>query len=170
MVILTRSEQVGAETLEQIVVAVKRHNPQVLTTRARAVNDSVVELARWGDPMATLSAAHFLKGRRIGVLTAIGNPSQFQRAIESLGAKIVCFQVYPDHHLWSAAEVAEIITALKAAQVREVVITAKDAVKLIPYSANFQSGNIGCYILNLHLEVAEPAVIEKLLSVCRKKG
>lgn len=171
IVLLTRTQQVDPADLALLTATVKRYQPQALIARVWAVNSTVTPLADWGTGGAvTLAADRFLKQRRIGLVTAIGNPGQLQKAVQSLGAELVYFQAYPDHHLWNDAEVEELIAALKSARVNEVLITAKDAAKLITYQVNFQSNDVKCYILNLDFEIADPAVSARLQRACRKRG
>jgi tetraacyldisaccharide 4'-kinase len=60
-------------------------------------------------------------------VTAIARPRFFAAAVERAGAGPVELATYPDHHAFTAADAAEIV---QRARGRQVVLTAKDAVKL----------------------------------------
>ena len=66
-----------------------------------------------------------LAGRAIDVVSALGNPEAFQRTLEDLGARIASHRVFPDHHLYSAAD----LEGLGEGE-RWLVTSEKDAVKL----------------------------------------
>jgi tetraacyldisaccharide 4'-kinase len=71
-----------------------------------------------------------LDGRRIAVFCGIGNPKGFRRTLESLGGTLVGFRPFPDHHSYTAADVAELASWSAAAGADLVLTTQKDLVKL----------------------------------------
>jgi tetraacyldisaccharide 4'-kinase len=78
---------------------------------------------------ASTSAAEVsaLSGTRVLAVSAIGAPGAFEAQLRAAGA-LVEGMAFPDHHAFSAADVAA-ITA-RAAGAARVVCTLKDAVKL----------------------------------------
>jgi tetraacyldisaccharide 4'-kinase len=66
-------------------------------------------------------------GRRVRILTAIGDPRAFVQQIEMLGA-IVTAEIYPDHHHFQPAEVARFVRTVPSDGL--AICTLKDAVKL----------------------------------------
>jgi tetraacyldisaccharide 4'-kinase len=72
----------------------------------------------------------FLQGKRVYAFAGIGRPLSFRRTIETLGAVITGFAVFPDHHCYQASELATITG--EAAQTRSDIIltTEKDGVRL----------------------------------------
>ena len=84
-------------------------------------------------------------------MSAIGNPEAFERTLVALGARVASHRVFPDHHLYSAAD----LEGLGAAD-RWLVTTEKDAVKLASLRA--------LHVLGTDFELVEgAAVLEALL-------
>jgi tetraacyldisaccharide 4'-kinase len=72
-----------------------------------------------------------LGGVRIGLVASIGDPSAFVAQVSALGPRFnakVDARIFPDHHIFSDRDVAEIARDLK--HVDMVLCTLKDAVKL----------------------------------------
>lgn len=70
-----------------------------------------------------------LANRSVRAVLSIGDPSAFVAQIEASGARVRP-AIYPDHHDFTATEVAAIAGGLSAGEI--VVCTLKDAVKLGP--------------------------------------
>jgi tetraacyldisaccharide 4'-kinase len=72
-----------------------------------------------------------LRGRPVAAVCGIGNPPAFRRTLEGLGAVVVAFRSYPDHHPYSRADVNELQTWANGLPSDAVVATTqKDWVKL----------------------------------------
>jgi tetraacyldisaccharide 4'-kinase len=171
VVLLTRTAQVSEAALVELSDLIKKYNPQALIGEVEAENSTVEALNGWGnDTNTTLSARQYLKGRRIGLVTAIGNPEQLRYSIQTLGAEIAYFEVYPDHHVWDGVEVAEIIANLKMNQLTDLLVTGKDGVKLLDFTAELQLNGVDCYILNLDFKVANPEIAALIRRVALRKG
>ena len=67
-----------------------------------------------------------IKGRRIAVISAIGDPYSFERTLENLGAEINFAARFEDHHLTSESEFAEFLSRCKEVGVKDIVTTEKD--------------------------------------------
>jgi tetraacyldisaccharide 4'-kinase len=70
-----------------------------------------------------------LKDQRVIGFAGIGQPERFFRTLESLGALVVETRAFPDHHPYTAAEVATLRAAARAANA-SLVTTEKDFVRL----------------------------------------
>ena len=75
---------------------------------------------------AELGPPDALRGQKVALVTAIARPDRLKRQVEELGAEVVELRAYPDHHLYTRAE----IEALDPA--RQWLTTAKDAIKIPP--------------------------------------
>jgi tetraacyldisaccharide 4'-kinase len=71
-----------------------------------------------------------LAGRRVAAFCGIGNPSAFRRTLAELGAEVVSWREYPDHHAYSANDRADLSAVVESSTVELVVTTHKDLVKL----------------------------------------
>jgi tetraacyldisaccharide 4'-kinase len=76
-----------------------------------------------------------LRGRRVALLTGVARPESVRRTVEGLGAEVVAVHAFPDHHRFTAAEVAAALGALQPAGASLLVTTEKDAVRLPDGSA-----------------------------------
>lgn len=132
-VILTRASLVDSQTKDAIWKELTR-----ITRRARAgghpmrmpvhveATHAPRQLRTWSGATASLPS---LAGRRVVLVSGIGNPSAFRRTVESLGCTIVDEVVFPDHHAYPAADLDRIgRTASLAAEL--IVTTLKDLVKI----------------------------------------
>lgn len=68
-----------------------------------------------------------LSGRTVALLTGIARPAALRDTLESLGAEVKAERTFPDHHIFSAADVAGL-----AAEADLWVTTEKDAGKIPP--------------------------------------
>lgn len=71
-----------------------------------------------------------LRGKRVFVFCAIGNPVSFRKSIENLGAGIAGFRVFPDHHVYTLSELQELNSEALGTKPDAIVITQKDGVKI----------------------------------------
>ncbi len=71
-----------------------------------------------------------LKGERVLLLSAIGNPDSFRTLVEGLGAMVVDHCIFADHHSYTAQDVQEVGTVAAKLRANRIVTTEKDAVKL----------------------------------------
>ncbi len=71
-----------------------------------------------------------LRGRRVAVLSGIGDPYSFEKTVELLGAEVTFAARYEDHHLFSASEVLSFVKKAKNMGLKEAVTTDKDYIRL----------------------------------------
>ena len=72
----------------------------------------------------------WLKGKKIYAFCGLGNPKSFEKTLQLTGADVVTFNDFPDHHHYSAGELAEIDAGAVKLGVDAVVTTQKDLVKI----------------------------------------
>lgn len=75
-----------------------------------------------------------LAGNRVVAFAGLGRPEKFFGALADIGAEVVATRAYPDHHRFSARDLAELRT-LAATQGARLVTTEKDAARLNPQDA-----------------------------------
>ncbi len=88
-----------------------------------------------------------LAGAEVGLLAGIARPEGLRRTLESLGARVVTERVFPDHHRYRPADVADL-----ARHGAVWVTTQKDALKL---PAAWITG-AKVLVLGIELEVEAP--------------
>ena len=72
-----------------------------------------------------------LKGRAVGGFCGIGNPAAFRRTLEGLGARVVEFRAFDDHHAYTRADVEDLARwAERLPDGASIATTQKDWVKL----------------------------------------
>jgi tetraacyldisaccharide 4'-kinase len=124
-IVLTRCDQVDAGAVEAIrawlgrrwpntPVAETEHRPTELTG-ANGVSEPVEALA----------------GRAVGAFCGIANPNAFRHTLETLGANVVGFRAFPDHHAYTHADVTDLGAWAESLPVDAIIATTqKDWVKL----------------------------------------
>ena len=70
-----------------------------------------------------------LKDEPVLVLTGVARPSSVVKSTQLLGARVVATRFFADHHRFTGAELAEVVTAARTHSAR-VVTTEKDAQRL----------------------------------------
>jgi tetraacyldisaccharide 4'-kinase len=71
-----------------------------------------------------------LTGQKIAAFCGIGNPGAFRRTLSDLGADVVAFREFSDHHPYARADVTELNRWASESSATTVVTTQKDWVKL----------------------------------------
>jgi tetraacyldisaccharide 4'-kinase len=71
-----------------------------------------------------------LKGQRVLAFCGIGTPHHFGLTLQRLGAEIVAFVAFPDHHPYTRSEIEQLILTAKQHRVDILVTTEKDGVRL----------------------------------------
>lgn len=118
--VLTRTDQVSASELERLEDELERDALGVPRIFSIHKPKRLVELQSGAEsPLSSLA------GTEVELLSGIGNPEGFERSLETLGARVKKHHKRPDHHEWSAEDLADV----GAGDVR-VITTAKDGVKL----------------------------------------
>ncbi|MCF6149266.1 MAG: tetraacyldisaccharide 4'-kinase [Candidatus Kuenenia sp.] len=72
----------------------------------------------------------WLKGKKIFAFCAIGNPLSFRKSLQSLGAVLLGFREFSDHHAYTPSEVKILNEEAKCVAPDAFVVTQKDRVKL----------------------------------------
>jgi tetraacyldisaccharide 4'-kinase len=145
VVVLTRADLVGEELRETIRRRVQQFAPHALWLEAgvrvdrllrhcclpATANQTVSDGLSPVMPSADTLSAETLRELPVGAFSGIGNPAGFRRTLEGLGATIVGWREFPDHHRFDAKDLGLLdawsaeLTAAKA-----IVCTRKDWVKL----------------------------------------
>ena len=71
-----------------------------------------------------------LAGRRVAIVSGIGNPAAFRRTVEAAGAIVDNEMIYPDHHRYASDDLTKIGRAAHSTDVELIVTTVKDLVKI----------------------------------------
>ncbi|HXL98832.1 MAG TPA: tetraacyldisaccharide 4'-kinase [Rhizomicrobium sp.] len=97
------------------------------------VGDGAPDLKGYSGPLlrARLVPADVLglKGARVVAFAGIGRPEKFFETLRALGAELIEARGFPDHHVYSASEIARLKAKARGAL---LVTTEKDFVRLTP--------------------------------------
>jgi tetraacyldisaccharide 4'-kinase len=72
----------------------------------------------------------WLIGRRITAACGLGNPRSFLTSLEGLGAEVLAFRFFPDHHEYDERDIEALQQMARDAKAEAILITEKDAVKI----------------------------------------
>lgn len=144
--VVTRSDQVEPQRLARLEELLAAAAPAVPRLLARHAPKAL--LAPDGERFEPARLA----GREVELLSGIGNASGFEETVRALGAVVVAHRRFPDHHAYTAQDLAGLGRSGRA-----VVTTAKDAVKLGELLPN-------AFVLEIELVVERgAAVLDALL-------
>jgi tetraacyldisaccharide 4'-kinase len=125
LVVLTRCDQARCDRIDALCREIKRFAPAVPIVETLHGPVELVNSSR------TVAALDELRGRPVLAFCGIGNPEAFRRTLTDLGADVRDFRVYPDHHAYTRADVAEFRACVSALPPDAFAITTqKDLVKL----------------------------------------
>jgi len=85
-----------------------------------------MELLREG----TDQKIELVKGKKVAAFCGLGNPLAFRKTLEDLGANVVAWKEYPDHHNYTKQDVTELVNWAHQSECELIVTTQKDWVKL----------------------------------------
>lgn len=110
-----------------------------------------------------------LARRSVGAFCGIGNPAAFRRTLERLGAAVVDFRVYPDHHAYTRGDVADLSRWASGLPADAVVVTTqKDWVKI--RTPDLGGRPLWALRIGLRITAGETEFAAKLRSVLGKRG
>ena len=74
-----------------------------------------------------------LQGKKVCAFAGIGHPEAFRRSLAELGAGIVSFKAYPDHHPYSRPHIEALEGLAHESGAEKIVTTEKDGVRLADF-------------------------------------
>lgn len=124
-IVLTRCDQVSAGRIAEIRRVVRQH------TADASIAETVHRPLEWINSEGQTAALDLVYDRPIEAFCGIGNPPAFRGALESLGANLLGFRTFPDHHSYTREDVAQLHAWARQQPADAVVATTqKDLVKL----------------------------------------
>jgi tetraacyldisaccharide 4'-kinase len=136
-----------------ILVAPDRRGVAVLAARvapALPVFDARLE--------PTAEARQF-SHRKVFAFCGIGIPDKFRTTLKDIGVETVGFRAFPDHHVYSARDLAALHADALEAGDAQLVTTAKDAVRLAPRD------RIDIEVVEIEAVFTNAAVVARVLGV-----
>ena len=157
LVIVTRTDQVSAEELTAIRTVLVRHN-QV---------GSMVEVSF--RPTQLLNSAgeskslDDLSSQRAFGFCGIGNPASFEQTLRQLGAEVVGFESFPDHHHFTSDDLARLGKQAAEAGARLLLTTHKDLVKI--HDTELQRRPLWAVQIGTEIRLGAPVLEARLWSI-----
>ena len=143
LIVLTRSDEVPEAARTDIVRIIHRASDARPLIQAVQRNSGLLDLksrpVREADP-ATMQAVIF---------AGVGNFESFRLSVERMGVKTLAAYEFPDHHYYSADEIAGLADTAASMEANVLLTTEKDAVKLV---GRWNTGRIPLWVLNLEVE------------------
>ena len=96
----------------------------------------------------------FLRGKKVAMLCAIGEPQGFRETLQSLAALVASDFIYGDHHVYQLSDIAQVLATCRKDLIPIIVTTEKDAVKLKNFVPSFKA-EVRVLVLTIHLEFVE---------------
>ena len=123
IVALSRADAVTETRRAEIREAAMRHAPSAIWLELVHQPRQLI-----GSPDGT-AAIESLHGRPIAAFCGIGNPAGFRHSLSACGLEVVSFREFPDHHSYSASDIASLGELARDAEA--LVCTHKDLVKIV---------------------------------------
>jgi tetraacyldisaccharide 4'-kinase len=158
-VVLTRCDQASPGAVEAIRAWLARRWPQ---TPVAETEHRPVELTAEGirEPVESLA------GRAVGAFCGIGNPAAFRDTLEALGANVVAFRAFADHHAYTRDDVTDLETWAGTLPADALVATTqKDWVKL--RLADLAGRPLRAVRIGLHFRAGEAEFAQALEGVLK---
>ena len=100
-----------------------------------------------------------LRGRKVCAFAGIGSPEGFRQDLTALGADIVSFRAFPDHHPYSLPDMEALRRNAEQSGASLIVTTEKDGVRL----EGFPDFRAGISMLRIGMEITPAEPFEKWL-------
>ncbi len=154
LIVLTRTDQVPPEELDGLRA---RLGPAVETVHKPVLVRNLSARKQTG--------LDWLRGRAVFAFCGVGNPDSFRRTLQSLGAEVVMFRAFDDHHAYTAQDVKRLNAEAQEFMAEALITTEKDATKV--KAAGF---DLPLTALRVEIEVVrnEDLLEERLLAVARE--
>ena len=153
LVVLTRTDQASPSELEALR---RRVGPAVETVHKPVHVRSLGNRKRYG--------IDWLRGRPVYAFCGVGNPEAFRRTLDSIGAQVVKFRAFPDHHPYTAPDLRRLNAEAQEFMAEALLTTEKDAARL-----NAEGFDLPLTALRVEIEITrnEELLEERLLDVVR---
>lgn len=123
LVVVTHAHEAGA--VERVAAAVRRHNP-----RAPVLAAALVPLGAEDKASGRRASPAELAGRRLVAVSGLGWPVGFVATLGRLGVDTADTVEFPDHHWYSAADLADLARHARAVGAEGLITTEKDWMRL----------------------------------------
>ncbi len=142
LVIITRTDQVTADTIQMIREKIQRYNRDVV----------IIEFAHYTEGFENFSGdwldVHELAEQPVLAFSGIGNPAAFSSLLRQQGVEIAEYLEFEDHHHYERKDIQQLIAKAEEVSATAIVCTMKDLVKI----QVDQLGGIALWALSVGME------------------
>ncbi|GAB4539976.1 MAG: tetraacyldisaccharide 4'-kinase [Thermodesulfovibrionia bacterium] len=121
IIVLTKTEQAREDILSENREIILRYKPTAPLYYSQYKLGGVV------DPSGNIRGDYDLRNKRVYAFAGIADPSHFESMLLSIGADIVKFKTFRDHHIYTINDVDRI---MEEARGLDIITTEKDMVKV----------------------------------------
>jgi tetraacyldisaccharide 4'-kinase len=100
-----------------------------------------------------------LRGQKVLAFAGIGSPESFRRSLTALGAEVVCFRAFPDHHPYGRSDIDALRLRAADSGASRIVTTEKDCVRL----TDFPDFLAEISLLRVGMEIASDELFAELI-------
>ncbi len=112
-----------------------------------------------------------LEGRRISLLSSIGDPEGFEQTVRRLGATVVSHAAYPDHHRYALDNWQAALRSASHARAEALLTTEKDLMRLHRLVGEGPGGgSLPVWVLRIRMSLlsGEALLDDRLAAVCAR--
>lgn len=106
-----------------------------------------------------LLPADSLQGEKVCAFAGIGRPEIFRRSLIALGAHIVSFQSFADHHPYTSTDIGALMRLAAETGAERIVTTEKDGIRL----GDFPDFLTEVSLLRIRMEITPPGPFAELI-------
>ncbi len=112
----------------------------------------------------------FIKGKRVVLLSSIGDPDYFAQTVRSLGADIAEHIIFADHHNYTEADAGRIIKRCNERKFDFILTTEKDEVKLRRMSLSFGGYQVMTLAVEMDIISGKELLVDRLRRLYSRQG
>ena len=153
LILLTKIDQSSTLAQTRVEDQIRKYNKTapIVSSTHRPLH--FVEIADWYKGIhQNVQPLAALRGQKVAVFSALGNPVSFEQSVAACGLTIVEALRYPDHHDYGMQELQYISERAMSLGAVALITTGKDAVK-IPTEFIYSDRGLKLYILNMDIEL-----------------
>lgn len=148
MLVLTKAEENLSAVLNiQRTIAEKHLSSPTIITQQKCTG--LINLISEEEEELSL-----VEGKMVCLVSSIGDPNTFEKTARSLKMDVGCRMDYMDHHQYQKSDILDICEKMKELNIKYLITTQKDAVKLISFKDLFDK-NFTLLIIKIDLDIVE---------------
>jgi tetraacyldisaccharide 4'-kinase len=168
----TKHAIVRADVIVLTKVNKKLCDMPFLKNELKQINPDLIFVEAYHKPLYLYNAKsrrifdlNFARGKRVVLISSIGDPEYFMRTVEDLKTDVIEHIVFADHHNYESADVERIMRVLSERSFDFIVTTEKDTVKFNRMSHNFGSYSVMTLIVDMEIVSGKERLLDRLHSL-----